>query len=127
MLIKLIYKHIGHVLIKNELFVKGTPLWSEMCFFKVTNLDVKVFYSLKKKVHNTYLERLYVLIKIIRNMYRECNGRARAEKIEYNKIINFQGTEIEKINIKITKRNLEFSVKIENVRKHIKFEQWLKS
>ena len=60
-------------------------------------------------------------------MYTEYTGRARAEKIEYNKIINFQGTEIEKINIKITKRNLEFSVKIENVRKHIKIDQWLKS
>ena len=56
-------------------------------------------------------------------MYRECNGRARAEKIEYNKIINFQGTKIEKINIKITKRNLEFSVKIQNVKKHIKIDQ----
>ena len=53
--------------------------------------------------------------------------RARAEKIIYKKIINFQGTEIEKINIKITKRNLEFSLKIKNVRKHIKIDQWMKS
>ena len=56
-------------------------------------------------------------------MYREESDPAGAEKIEYNKIINFQGTEIEKINIKITKRNLEFSVKIENVKKHIKIDQ----
>ena len=60
-------------------------------------------------------------------MYRECTDLARAEKIEYNKIINFQGTKIEKINIKITKRNLEFSVKIENVKKHIEIDQRMKS
>ena len=47
MLIKLIYKHIGHVLIKNELFVKGiTPFWSGMCFLKCQIWKSKYFLCL---------------------------------------------------------------------------------
>ena len=89
-------------------------------FFKVPNLDVKVFYVLKKNKCTIPIKKgLCAYKNRLETSTDKIKGRASAEKIEFNKIINFQGTEIEKINIKITKRNLEFSVKIKNVKKYI--------